>query len=302
MSRTPSFPTEAEAVTPTIDTHHHFWKTAAQAQPWRNPNHQVLAQDYGPEQLRHELRNAGVDGTVLVQSVDEPAENDRLAAYAANNFVMGVVAWLPLADPPSAYRELDRINSTKVCGVRELVADDPLEWLTNRATVNLFKEVAHRGLVWDVVPVTPEQVVAILKLSAAVPELKIVIDHLGRPRVDSQGWEPWAGQIRELADSPAIAVKVSVGMNVLEAWNSWRGSDLLPYVEWAAQHFGPSRLMLASNWPVVLLKASYQDAWRDLTANVRKVLPSQEAQNQVNGGTATHWYGLAIWPHCKTGP
>ncbi|MCI0143789.1 amidohydrolase family protein [Arthrobacter bambusae] len=283
-------------MTPVIDAHHHFWKTAAQAQPWRNPNHHVLARDYGPEQLRHELRNVGVDGTILVQSVDEPAENDRLAAYAANDFVMGAVAWLPLADPPSAYRELDRINPIKVCGVRQLIADDPLEWLTNRAIVDLFKELARRGLAWDVVPVTPGQVAAILKLSAVVPELKIVIDHLGRPPVDSQGWEPWACQIRELAHSPTTAVKVSVGINVLSTWNSWRRSDLLPYVEWAAQHFGPSRLMLASNWPIVLLKTNYPDAWRDLAATVSEVFPSQADQKQVSGGTATRWYGLAPKP------
>ncbi len=279
-------------MTHTIDTQHHFWKTAAQAQPWRDPSHHVLAKDYGPEQLVDELRNAGVQGTVLVQSVDEPAENDRLAGYAANDFVMGLVAWLPLADPPSAYRELDRMDPFKVCGVRQLIADDPLEWLTKSDTINLFREIARRGLAWDVVTTKPDQVAAILMLAAVVPELKIVIDHLNRPPLETRGWNPWAGQISELAGSPTIALKISVGISVLSMWDSWKGSDLFPYVEWAAQNFGPSRLMLASNWPVVLLNASYQTAWHDLSTTVSKVFPSQENKEQVRRGTAIRWYGL----------
>jgi L-fuconolactonase len=65
-----------------IDAHHHFWKTAAQEQPWRTHAHSALERDFEPSDLIPELDRAYIDGTVVMQSVDEPAENDRLAIYA----------------------------------------------------------------------------------------------------------------------------------------------------------------------------------------------------------------------------
>ena len=278
----------------TIDAHHHFWRTAAQEQPWRTDAHSALEADFGPEHLETELKTAKIDATVLMQSVDEPEENDRLAEYAASDLVAGVVAWLPLADPKAAHAELERMNPLKVCGVRTLIGQDPLEWLTSEAALELFREIARRDLAWDVVPVTSEQIRAVLKLATAVPELRIVVDHLGRPPLDTLGWQPWAAHLKELAECPGIAVKVSVGIDVLTKWKTWQGEDLLPYVRWAGQHFGASRLMMASNWPVILLKTDYQQAWQDLLATVREVFPDEADQALLQGGTAEKWYALPV--------
>jgi L-fuconolactonase len=283
---------DADRVTRTIDAHHHFWRTAAQDQPWRDSSHQALAEDFGPEDLAPELAAAGIDATVLIQSVDEPAENDRLAAYAHSDLVAGVVAWLPLADPAAALAELDRISISKLSGVRTLIARDPLDWLVRPESLELFREIARRGLAWDVVPVTSEQITAVGKLADAVPELRMVIDHLGRPPLDTGAWQPWAGHLTELAGNPSVAVKVSVGIDVLTTWDSWRGPDLLPYVEWVGARFGASRLMLASNWPVVLLKSRYGQAWSDLSAVVAEVFSDPQDRALIRGGTAENWYRL----------
>ena len=278
----------------TIDAHHHFWKTAAQEQPWRTDAHSALERDYGPEDLAGELATAGIDATILMQSVDEPAENDRLTEYARNDLVAGVVSWLPLSDPDAALAELDRINPLKVCGVRTLIAHDPLEWLSAPASLEMFRTIARRGLAWDVVPVTIEQIQAVLGLAEAVPELRIVVDHLGRPPLDTKGWQPWADHLEQLAACPSVAVKVSVGIDVLTKWDSWRGEDLLPYVQWVGEHFGASRLMVASNWPVILLKSDYQQAWRDLLATVDQVFPDEGDRALLRGATAERWYGLVV--------
>jgi L-fuconolactonase len=52
--------------------------------------------------------------------------------------------------------------------------------------------------------------------------------------------------------------------------------------------------MLASNWPVVLLRASYGQAWRDLGRLVARHLPDPAQQAEVAGGTADRWYGLGL--------
>ncbi|MBO0812045.1 MAG: amidohydrolase family protein, partial [Microlunatus sp.] len=265
----------------TIDAHQHFWRTEAQDQPWRTAAHHALERDYLPEDLDPELLGCGVDGTILMQSVDEAEENDRLASFAAHPTVAGVVAWIPIKEPESALAELDRIHIEGLCGVRCLIAKDPLDWLTATPALRMFEEIARRGLAWDVVPITAEQTGQVIKLARLVPELKIVVDHLGRPPLDTGGWSPWADHIAELAQSPAVALKVSVGIDALTAWDSWDPAELDRYVAHAVEQFGADRLLLGSNWPVVLLRTSYTSAWNDVRSLLYDHLPGDEERASV---------------------
>jgi L-fuconolactonase len=277
----------------TIDAHHHFWRTAAQEQSWRGDAHPGLAADFEPADLAPLLDTAGVDATVLVESVDTPEENDRLAAYAAAfGRVAGVVGWLPLADPALARAELARADRARWCGVRCLVARAPLPWLAESDVVALLVDLARENLAWDVVPVTDDQVAAVVAAARQVPDLRIVVDHLARPPLDTGDRQGWSARLAALAACENVALKVSVGIDVLSAWPQWRPDDLVPYVARAVELFGPRRLMLASNWPVVTVKASHGDALRDLDAAVAATgLPAAELA-EVRGGTAARWYGL----------
>ena len=281
-----------------IDAHHHYWRVSEQQeQSWRTPAHAALARDFEPADLAGELRAAAVDATVLVQSADEGAENDRLRAYAGSTpSVAGVVGWLPLRDPPAARRELDRLTGVpRLAGVRCLVGREPLDWLAGAEVRGLFAELAERGLSLDVVPVTSDQVDAVCALAAAVPELRVVVDHLARPPLDRGGWEPWASSVEALARCPGVALKVSIGIDLLDAW-PWDADALTRYVAHAVEQLTPQRLMLASNWPVVLLRRSYVEAWSDLVAAVAACGVTGADRDAVLGGTAVRWYGLSDAP------
>ncbi|MDT0446982.1 amidohydrolase family protein [Streptomyces johnsoniae] len=282
------------AAAPVIDSHHHFWRVARQHQAWRTAEHHAIERDYDPADLRAELAAAGVDATVLVQSVDTEEENDRLAAYAtrAADYVAAVVGWLPLAAPDAARAELARFTHPLLRGVRTLVARDPLDWLTAPGSLALFRDLADRGLTWDVVPLTPEQVRNITALAEAVPGLRIVVDHLARPPVETGERAPWAARLAALAAQPGVALKVSVGIDVLTAWPRWDADALLPYVAHAVEVFGPERLMLASNWPVVLLRRDYGGALADLTAVLSRAGVGKDGLAQIRGATAARWYGV----------
>jgi L-fuconolactonase len=278
-------------VSPRIDTHHHFWQTAAQEQPWRDPAHTVLAVDFEPADLAPLLDDAGVDATVLVESVDTAAENDRLATYAAaSGQVAGVVGWLPLADPAAARAELARVDRERWCGVRCLVAREPLDWLAP----DLMAELAAADLAWDVVAVTDAQVEAVVALAQQVPGLRIVVDHLARPPLDGGDLNAWAARLSALAARPNVALKVSVGIDVLTSWTRWDPRALVPVVAEAVRAFGPRRLMLASNWPVVTLRADYATALRDLDAAVVTAGVDADGLAEVRGGTAARWYRLNL--------
>ncbi|GAA5120282.1 amidohydrolase family protein [Pseudonocardia adelaidensis] len=272
-----------------VDTHHHFWRTALQEQPWRDPAHTELAADFEPADLAPLVEAAGVEATVLVESVDTPDENDRLAAYAAAfPQVAGVVGWLPLADPAMARAELARADRARWCGVRCLVAREPLDWLDP----GLMATLAAADLAWDVVPVTDAQVEAVVALARRLPELRVVVDHLARPPLETGDLDPWVARLAALAACPNVAMKVSIGVDLLTAWDRWDPAAIAPAVAHAVAAFGPQRLMLASNWPVVTVRADYGTAVRDLDAAVAAAGVDDAGLAEVRGGTATRWYRL----------
>jgi L-fuconolactonase len=276
-----------------VDAHQHFWRLADQDQPWRSSHHDLIARDFLPEELASEAARVGVTRTVLVQSVDEPAENDRLASFAEHPLVAGVVAWAPLSDPEGARSELDRVRIDKLSGVRCLIGKGALPWLDDPRVLALMAELAERGIAWDVVPVTAEQTASVLRLARTLPALRIVIDHLGRPPVETGGWEPWSSQLSELATCSNVAVKLSVGLDVLTAWSAWDAEKLQPYISGVCDQFGPDRVMLASNWPVVTLKTGYGRAWSDVETTVRHRFDGPDL-DRVLSGTAAEWYGLEL--------
>ncbi|QYN38351.1 amidohydrolase family protein [Pseudonocardia sp. DSM 110487] len=272
-----------------IDTHHHFWRTALQEQPWRSPTHTQLAVDFEPADLAPLLEASGVEATVLVESVDTPEENDRLAAYAAAfPQVAGVVGWLPLADPAIARAELARADRSQWCGVRCLVARDSLDWLDP----GLMTTLAAADLVWDVVPVTDAQVAAVAGLARRVPELRIVVDHLARPPLETGDLDAWVNRLATLAACPNVALKLSIGIDLLTTWPRWDPAAIAPAVAHAVAAFGPERLMFASNWPVVTIRADYATALRDLEAAVVAAGVDDAGLAEVRAGTATRWYRL----------
>jgi L-fuconolactonase len=275
-----------------VDAHHHFWRTPRHHQHWRDAGLPELARDFAPADLAAPRAEAGVTATVLVESLDEPEENHQLVEYAATTpHVAGVVAWLPLGDPPAATRILDDLTGHPVVrGVRCLVGRDPADWLVEPPTLDVLAELARRDLAWDVVPVTPRHVDHVCRIAEAVPELRVVVDHLARPPLEGGAWEPWRDAIRRLAGHPNVALKLSVGIDVLTRWPRWDPQRLGQSVRWALREFGPSRLMLASNWPVILLRRSYGDALADLTTALGTL--DADALAAVRAGTATRWYRL----------
>jgi L-fuconolactonase len=278
----------------TVDSHHHFWRHSEPGRSWPGAEHEALARDFLPADMRARMAAAGVHRSVLVQSANNADDNARMLRHAADApWVAGIVAWLPLDDPATADRMLpDLLSEPRIRGVRTLIARDDVGWLLRPPTLRLLADLAAAGRCWDVVPVTPHHVRTVLAVAEQVPALRIVIDHLGRPPVETGGWSPWAEHIRDLAGCPGMAVKVSVGIDVLTVWPRWSADALHRYVDLVLEQFRPHRMMLASNWPVIEVLRSYEGAWRDLDERVRACGATGEDMAQVRGGTAATWYGL----------
>jgi len=277
-----------------IDSHHHFWWTGRHTYTWPDAARDSFARDFTPEDLRPELARCGVKGTVLVQVLHQVGgeTEECLDLCEQVDFVRGVVGWLPLADPDATARELQRLRSRggKLVGVRHLISYEPdPRWLLQERVIESLKLLAAAKLAFDAIPVNAAQFESVLEVAQRLPELKLVINHLGRPPIPEQGWEPWATQIARAAEHRNVSIKLSIGLDVIIRWR-WSTDAIRRYSDHALDLFSPDRVMAASNWPVILLGASYSEAWNGITELVSGL--SADERRAVLGATAKRVYGL----------
>lgn len=272
-----------------VDAHQHFWREDA---PFLNEAWGSLCRTFAPEDLAPELAEAGVDGTVIVQSDHSYADTESMLRQAAeNDFVLGVVGWVPLLDVGESERALDRFCAqSEFCGVRHLthILPDP-DWLLQDELLPGLRLLAELDLSFDVVSVQPRHLENVSVLADRIPDLKIVVDHLSKPPIRERGWEPWATLLARAAERPNVYAKIS-GLNTAADHESWSAAELQPYVDHALEVFEPRRLMFGSDWPVATVAGDYQKVWR-ATNEVLAPLSDGE-RDAVLGGTAIEFYGL----------
>jgi L-fuconolactonase len=280
-----------------IDAHHHVWDLTVRDQDWiSGPDMAVIHRNFGIDDLRPLAQEAGVSGTVLVQTVTVPEETPEMLAIAqAEQLVRGVVGWADLTSPALAER-LAELRAGEggeyLIAIRHQVQGEPdLDWLRRGNVVRGLRQVAAAGLAYDLV-IRPEQLPSAAYAATAVPELTFVLDHAGKPPIATGAVQPWAADIRAFAARPNTVCKLS-GL-VTEAAPDAATVAFEPYVVVILEAFGPARLMFGSDWPVCLLAGDYArvvELAQILTAGL-----SEGEREDVFAGTAARAYGIAGSP------
>ncbi|GIJ73204.1 amidohydrolase [Virgisporangium ochraceum] len=279
-----------------VDAHHHLWRPE-RGYTWLDaPGLEAIRRPFTPADLVAETAAAGVTATVLVEGGRcHPDEAAEFLGHAADTpAIAGVVAWADPADPDLAatlagYRSLR--GGDRLVGVRSQVQGDPDPDHLDRPDVRRgLATIAAAGLVFDLV-IRADQLPSAARAARALPELSLVLDHCGKPRIDAgeAGLRSWRGPFADLAAQANVTCKLS-GL-VTEAGPGWTAADLRPFVAVAVAEFGASRLMFGSDWPVCLLAADYRGVLRALDEALPP-LPGPD-RHEILAGTATRVYRLA---------
>lgn len=283
-----------------VDTHHHLWVRARTPQDWIDPTTMaVIDADFTAADLPAAAH--GVAATVVVQSASLWSESRELLAVAASPegeaaHVAGAVVWADLTAPDLPERLVALREGTggdRLVGVRAMVQAEPDPGYLDRPDVRAgIAAVGAAGLAYDLV-VRDHQLRAAARLAAALPGVRLVLDHLGKPRLDAppdaDRLGPWRADLVALAAHPNVCAKLS-GLVTEARWDAWTTDDLRPAVEHAVEVFGPDRLMFGSDWPVCLLASGYE-RWLATTTELLAGLTGAE-QRAVWGGTARRVYDL----------
>ncbi len=288
---------------PRIDAHHHVWDLAVRPQTWLDPPEMApIRRTFTVDDLRPEAAAVGVDATVLVQTVaSEHETREFLAIAAAEPLVAAVTGWVDLTALDVGDRIaalLEAPGGSYLRAIRHGVQDEPdPSWLLRPDVQRGIGAVGAAGLAFELL-VKPGQLSAAVAVAHALPEVRFVLDHCGKPAIaqqvvdpDPQAFGAWHDAIRDLGQARNVVCKVS-GLVTEADWANWTSADLWPYIEGALEAFGAERAMFGSDWPVCLLASSYQ-RWAAIVGGLSGDLSDPELR-LLWAGTAGRTYGIDI--------
>jgi L-fucono-1,5-lactonase len=278
-----------------IDTHVHVWNFEKAEYAWLNGDTSILCRNYHIEELEPERTKAGITEGVLVQAANNFEDTDWMLDVAKKNeWIKGVVGWLPLMNPSETLWALKEKYSDQnyFKGVRHLIHDEAdAKWLLQKQVIESLQIVSDYNLPYDVVGVLPEHIETALELANKIPSLKMVFDHLNQPPIAShENYGRWGELMKEASGRKNFFAKIS-GLGTTSKNPQWSKNDIQPYVEFVFEHFGIDRCFCGGDWPVSLLAGSYSRTWNIYTEVIDDLL-NEEQRGKVYYKNAVAFYQL----------
>ena len=275
---------------PKIDTHQHFWKYNDRDYVWMTPAMGKLRRDHLPTDLLPLIDRAGISSTVAVQARQSIEESLWLLQLAGEfSFIRAVVGWVDLSSDRVVEQLEQLAEHPKFCGVRHVVHDEPDDnFMLRKSFLNGLSQLQRFGLTYDLL-LFPRHLSVACDVVKRFPDQRFVVDHIAKPPIRSRGLEPWASDLKRLAEFANVACKIS-GLVTEAEWNSWEAGDFEPYLDVVLSAFGPQRLMIGSDWPVCTLAADYSSVINLETDYIARL--SSDEQDAILQKNATEFYSI----------
>ena len=304
---------------PICDPHHHFWDMRLARVPYQRYLLPDLLRDVEGHNVRStvfiETRSMyRVDGPEEMRSVGEVEFVQGIAAASASGLygpiraAAGIVGYVDLrlgerVEP--VLHALRAASPNRFRGIRNIVTWDPhpeVERIrTDTEPGQLAGEsfragarvMARMGLSLDVLVYFP-QLLELAEFARAVPDLSIVLNHMGGllrhgpyANRDAEVMEQWRTGLAAVAQCPNVTVKVG-GIGQPRTGFDWStreqpiGSEELadsmsPIMTTCIEQFGPDRCMFESNFPPDKVGYSYNVLYNALKRLSAGYSPAERA-------------------------
>lgn len=244
-----------------VDTHTHFYDpTRPAGVPWPRKG-SSLYRTVLPRDFVALKKYQPVNATVVVEASKLVEDNQWILDLAQENpVIIGFVGRLTPGD--SMFRtHLKRFAKNPIYkGIR--VNHNLIEsGLSQKQFIDDFKFMADKGLQVDLNggPVTLD---GARRLSELVPDLRIVVDHIGNTVIKGEEIDPlWKRNMEALADQKQVFIKISA---LVEGAARHRPDAVPSDVEYYRptldliwNQIGVDRMIFGSNWPVSERAADY---------------------------------------------
>jgi len=248
---------------PVLDAHVHFWDRDRLDYPWL-ASVPSIARSHLPPEYWEEASTIPVGQIIFVEAGCATSvaldENDWVMSLAdQDSRIAGIVAQVPIDSGAETTKMLEILGKRPVVrGVRHIIqgATDP-EFCLRPSFVEGVRQLADFDFTFDLC-VHHSQLSSVIRLVDQCPDVRFVLDHVGKPDVRGGILEPWKTQLRELAARPHVWCKLS-GLMTEANCGSWHIQDFQPFLAEANNAFGPNRIIYGSDWPVCRMAGSLED-------------------------------------------
>jgi L-fuconolactonase len=280
---------------PIVDSHVHIWDTDRFPIPWLDAiptlNKRIWIDDYFAA-----TSGLNVEGFVYMQVEVSPPyaliEAQAIASLAeVDHRVLAIVPWAPLEDGEKVRIFLEQMVSIspKIKSIRRIVQGEPdPEFCVQPGFIRGNQILPEYGLTSEICCYA-DQLAANVELVRQCPGTEFILNHIAKPNIRGNEFEPWASQMTELASLGNVVCKISGATTEAELEN-WTLEDVRPYVEHALTAFGEDKVLFGSDWPVVTQAASYP-RWVETVAEITKNY-TEEQKDKLWKQNAVRFYRL----------
>ena len=251
---------------PIVDTHIHLWDPSVLRYPWLEEvpflNKPYLLADY-----RNACGETDVETMIFVQCDTHPDDNLKETEWVTSLSkedprIRGIVAGAPLEAGDGVKPLLEQLADIPlVKGIRRLIQSESLEFCVQPDFISSVQSLEKFGLSFDICIYHPH-LANTIQFVKQCPNVQFILDHIGKPNIKDQLFEPWKREIKELSEFPNVFCKVS-GLVTEADFERWTAADLKPYIDHVIECFGFNRVIYGSDWPVAAQATKYP-RWVDI--------------------------------------
>lgn len=263
---------------PIVDTHVHLWHPKQLRYAWLKQvpllNRPFLLKDYNDA-----IGDLEVESMVFVQCDTHPDDGLKETAWvtslaAGDPRIRGIVAWAPLEVGNCVAAFIEKLaEESLVKGIRRLIQGESVDFCIQPNFIDGVKTLSRHGLSFDLCIFHPQLANAI-RLVEQCPDVQFILDHIGKPDIKNQLFEPWKQEIKVLADFPNVHCKIS-GVVTEADHENWSLDNVQPYIDHVIACFGFDRVIYGSDWPVSTLAADYRRWVATLQGSVSGCSPEE---------------------------
>ena len=261
-----------------VDSHVHFWDLELLEYKWLLQE-SAIRRTYLPSDFFEAASGCKIHKLLFVQADCLPSQGLNEVEWVtelsvAEKRIAGIIAHAPVENELLLNSTLESLSRMElVCGIRRILQSEVLGFGTQTAFIEGVQNLERFGFTFDIC-VHHTQLADMVELVSRCPGVNFILDHLGKPDIKSQKFQPWKDNIANLSECANVYCKLS-GLATEADMDAWRTSDFVPYIEHALECFGTQRVMFGGDWPVSTLAITYQQ-WYEVLLDCLSHLDQSE--------------------------
>ena len=287
---------------PIIDTHLHIWDMQ-RLKYSAFEGHPIFGKTYHIEDYQKECEGLDIEAMVFLEcyaDFDEKGgqyleeiefvEDSALRDSRIKGIVpMAPVEWGARVEP---LLQTMQDRHPMVNGIRRIMEfdDDPRALTLSKEFiegVNLLEKFD-----WHFeINVNYTQMDIIREFVQHIPNVRMILDHCGKPGIKEGAIDQYRNDIQELAQHPNVWIKLS-DLPAYADQEHWTDEDLKPYIDATFDTFGFDRTLFAGDWPICL-QATSMKRWVDTLDRALVGVDEQDARKFYRDN-ANQFYRLGL--------